>query len=315
MATKRWTAHDIPDLQGTSVLITGGNSGIGLEAARLMAGRGASVALGCRSIEKGERAADDIRSTHRGAAVEVLELDLADLESVAAAAEEAQRRWPHLDLLINNAGVMALPYRQTVDGFEMQFGTNHLGHFALTGRLLPLLLAADEPRVVTVSSFMHRVGRLNLADLDAANGYDKWAVYSMSKLANLLFTFELQRRAERAGTALTATAAHPGYTRTNLQTAGPRMSGANLAAQGWKAVNLVAQSAEMGALPTVYAAVGEKVRGGDYIGPRGLTEIRGYPTKVKATRAARDPVVAAKLWDVSESMTGVTFAGLAGAAT
>ena len=310
--TKRWTADDIPDLHGTTALITGGNSGIGLEAARLMAGRGAQVALGCRNREKGERAAADIRRSDPAAVVEVLELDLADLESVAAAAEEGQRRWQHLDRLINNAGVMALPFRQTVDGFEMQFGTNHLGHFALTGRLLPLLLAAHAPRVVTVSSFMHRVGRLNLANLDAANGYDKWAAYSMSKLANLLFTFELQRRAQRVGAALTAAAAHPGYTRTNLQTAGPRMSGANIAAHGWRAVNLVAQSAEMGALPTVYAAVAEDVRGGDYIGPRGPVEIRGYPTKVKATRAARDPDAAARLWEVSESLTGVSFDGLAG---
>jgi NAD(P)-dependent dehydrogenase (short-subunit alcohol dehydrogenase family) len=308
MLTPGWTPERSPDLDGIRILITGANSGIGLEAARLLAGRGATVILGCRSAEKGRRAMDDVRGTHADANLDLLELDLADLSSVAEAADEARRRWPQLDVLVNNAGVMALPYRQTVDGFEMQFGTNHLGHFALTGRLLPLLLAAPTPRVVTVSSGMHKIGRTDFDNLDGSRGYRKWPAYAMSKLANLQFTFELQRRVDRAGLKLTSAAAHPGYARTNLQTAGPRMAGARLLELAWTAVNAtVTQSARMGALPTVYAAVAVDVEGGDYIGPRGPAEMRGYPVKVKATRAARDADAAARLWEVSQSLTGVTF--------
>ena len=311
MTPASWTSKNIPELHGRTALITGANSGIGLEAARVLAERGARVILGCRDLAKGQSALDDIAAGQPAGEVELLEIDLADLESIAAAAEQAATRWDRLDVLVNNAGVMALPYRQTVDGFEMQFGTNHLGHFALTGRLLPLLLAAPAPRVVTISSGMHKIGRMDFANLDGTKGYRKWPVYGMSKLANLLFTFELHRRAEAAGLPLTAAAAHPGYTRTNLQTAGPRMAGAKLTELIMKAGNaIVTQSPQMGALPTVYAAVAEDVGGGDYIGPGGLAEMRGYPVKVKATRAARDPRDAAKLWEVSESLTGVTFDAL-----
>jgi NAD(P)-dependent dehydrogenase (short-subunit alcohol dehydrogenase family) len=309
MPRSRWTPDDIPDLAGMTALITGANSGIGFEAARLLAAHGAQVTLGCRNLGKAERAATVISQRHPSATVDVVELDLADLSSVAAAAAQMDGRLDHLDILVNNAGVMALPYRQTVDGFEMQFGTNHLGHFALTARLLGLLLSALAPRVVTVSSGMHKIGRMDFDNLDAAKGYRKWPVYGMSKLANLLFTFELQRRADRAGLPLKAVAAHPGYTRTNLQTAGPRMAGAKLAELAFVAANaVVTQSATMGALPTVYAAVAEDVEGGDYIGPRGPAEMRGYPVKVRATRAARNPDVAARLWETSESLTGVAFA-------
>ena len=313
MLAPPWTPADIPDLQGSTVLITGANSGIGLEAARLLAGAGATVGLGCRDVEKGEQALADIRGDHPAASVEVLEVDLADLNSIAVAAEEAARRWQRLDVLVNNAGVMALPYRQTADGFEMQFGTNHLGHYALTGQLLPLLLAAPAPRVVTVSSYMHAVGRMDFDNLDGSRGYRKWSAYGMSKLANLLFTYELQRRATAAGTSLLAAAAHPGYAHTNLQTAGPRMSGARVMEAAWKALNLVVtQSAAMGSLPTVYAAVAQDVCGGDFIGPRAV--LRGYPTKARSTSAARDAGVAAKLWDVSESLTGVVYDELTPAA-
>jgi NAD(P)-dependent dehydrogenase (short-subunit alcohol dehydrogenase family) len=308
MTGPRWTPDDIPDLAGRTALVTGANSGIGFEAARLLAALGARVVLGCRNLGKAEHAATAIRDRHPSATVDVVELDLADLSSVSAAADQAGRRLGHLDILVNNAGVMALPYRQTVDGFEMQFGTNHLGHFALTAQLLGLLRAAPAPRVVTVSSGMHKIGRMDFDNLDGARGYRKWPVYGMSKLANLLFTFELQRRADRAGLQLVAAAAHPGYTRTNLQTAGPRMAGAKLAELAFRAANaVVTQSATMGALPTVYAAVADDVNGGDYIGPRGPAEMRGYPVKVKATRAARNADVAARLWEVSESLTGVTF--------
>lgn len=312
MSRSSWSADDVPDLTGTRILITGGNSGIGLEAARLFAGHGADVVIACRNLDKGRGAVAEIRRTTSNGDVELLELDLADLANVANAAEDFLDRHGSLDVLVNNAGVMALPYRATVDGFEMQFGTNHLGHFALTGQLLPALAAAGAARVVTISSIMHKTGRMDFDNLDASRGYSKWPAYSMSKLANLQFTFELQRRAEQAGLPLIAVAAHPGYTSTNLQGAGPKMAGTSVAQYAWAAVNaVVGQSPARGALPTVYAATAGDVAGGDYIGPRGLAELRGLPVKVGATRAARDPRQAKRLWTVSEELTGVTYEGLA----
>ncbi|MGH8902156.1 MAG: oxidoreductase, partial [Egibacteraceae bacterium] len=217
-----WTARNVGDLSGSLALVTGGNSGIGLEAVRVLASHGARVILACRDPAKGGQAVASVRKEHPHAAVEVLQLDLADLDSVAQAAERVGQRHSRLDILVNNAGVMAVPYRQTLDGFELQFGTNHLGHFALTGRLLALLLAATSARVVTVSSFAHRTGRIDFDNLDGRQGYQKWRAYGQSKLANLLFTFELQRRAEAAGADLVAVAAHPGYAATNLQRRGPQ---------------------------------------------------------------------------------------------
>ena len=307
-----WTVDDIDDLTGTRVLITGGNSGIGREAARILAGANAQVVLACRDVAKGEDAVADIRADAPDADVSILQLDLADLASVEDAAGRFLAEHERLDVLINNAGVMALPYRATVDGFEMQFGTNHLGHFALTGRLLPGLLAAPAARVVTISSGMHKFGRMNFDNLDASKGYSKWPVYSMSKLANLQFTFELQRRAEAAGAPFIAVAAHPGYSSTNLQGAGPRMAGTRVAHHAWGVFNALAgQSSARGALPTVYAATADDVNGGDYIGPDGIGELRGNPTKVGTTRAAKNERQAARLWSISEELTGVRYEGLA----
>jgi NAD(P)-dependent dehydrogenase (short-subunit alcohol dehydrogenase family) len=230
---------------------------------------------------------------------------------VESAGEDFRGRWTSLDVLVNNAGVMALPFRSTVDGFEMQFGTNHLGHFALTGRLLPCLLASPAARVVTVSSGMHKFGRMDFDNLDASQGYSKWQVYSMSKLANLLFTCELQRRFAAAGVDAIAVAAHPGYSSTHLQSAGPKMRGSRVAAGTWRLMNLFGQSAAMGALPTVYAAVAPDVKGSDYIGPSGPGELRGHPVHVRMTRAARNPQDAARLWAASEALTGVVYGALA----
>ncbi|MGH8897368.1 MAG: oxidoreductase [Egibacteraceae bacterium] len=303
-----WTAQDIGDLSGSLVLVTGGNSGIGLAAVRALGGHGAHVLLACRDLAKGDQAAASVRKEHPRAAVEVLRLDLADLGSVAEAAEWVGQRHSRLDVLVNNAGVMAVPYRLTLDGFELQFGTNHLGHFALTGRLLALLLAAPSARVVTVSSSAHRMGRIDFENLDGSRGYRKWRAYSQSKLANLLFTFELQRRAGAAGADLVAVAAHPGYAATNLQRRGPQMSGSRVGERVMGLANrLFAQSPAAGALPALYAATTADVRGGDYIGPDGRGELRGYPTKVGASAAARDPVVAGRLWAVSEELTGVRY--------
>jgi NAD(P)-dependent dehydrogenase (short-subunit alcohol dehydrogenase family) len=301
-----WSSDDISDLTGRRVLVTGANSGIGFEAARMLAGAGATVVLGCRDLAKGESAAERIRAGHPGADVDVLVCDLADLASVEQAARAYAASAASLDVLVNNAGVMALPYRQTADGFEMQLGTNHLGHFALTGRLLDCLLAAPAPRVVTVSSGMHWLGRIDFANLDGSRGYEKWRAYAQSKLANLLFTFELQRRARAGGLDLLAAAAHPGYAATHLQARGPAMAGRVRLARAWSLVNRAfAQDAATGALPTVRAAADPQVSGGDYYGP--LLEARGAPRRTVASPAARSAEVAARLWQVSEELTGVRY--------
>jgi NAD(P)-dependent dehydrogenase (short-subunit alcohol dehydrogenase family) len=301
---RRWTESDVGDLSGRTALVTGGNSGIGREAVRILAEHGAHVLLACRDTAKGAPVAQAL-SGARGR-VDVVALDLADLGLVELAAREVGERIDRLDLLVNNAGVMATPYRRTADGFELQLGTNHLGHYALTARLLPLLLAAPAPRVVTVASSAHRIGAIDFSNLDGRNGYKPWTAYGQSKLANLLFTSELQRRSDAAGAALIAAAAHPGYAATNLQVAGPQMAGRRITAGLMRVANaLVGQSAAMGALPTVYAAVAPEVTGDDYIGPSGIAEARGHPEPVGRSAAARDAEVARRLWDVSAELTGV----------
>jgi NAD(P)-dependent dehydrogenase (short-subunit alcohol dehydrogenase family) len=303
------------DVRGARVVITGGNSGIGLEAARVLARMGANVVLAVRDTAKGERAVREIRHEQPHAEVDVLALDLADLASVRSFASTFQERYAELRLLINNAGVMALPYRRTVDGFEMQFGTNHLGHFALTGLLLPSILAAQGARVVTVSSGAHIGGTIDFSNLDGARRYQRWGVYAQSKLANLLFAYELQRRFEAAGVEAISVACHPGYAATNLQLAGPIMAGSRL----WERVSqfmnwFLAQSAAMGALPTIQAAVAPEINGCDYIGPIGLLGMRGYPGKVRSSPRSYDPELARRLWDVSETLTGVRYEALMTAA-
>jgi NAD(P)-dependent dehydrogenase (short-subunit alcohol dehydrogenase family) len=306
--TKAWTTNDLPDLSGKGIVVTGGNSGIGFQAAREFAFKGASVVLACRSIEKARTAAAQITTAHPHAAVEVMELDLSILESVRNFARTFHAKHRNLHVLCNNAGVMALPHRRTADGFEMQFGTNHLGHFALTGLLLEPLLRTEGARVVTVSSSAHRMGRIQFDDLQWERSYSEWLAYGQSKLANLLFTFELHRRAKRAGANMISVACHPGYAATNLQAAGPRMQGFWLIEAAIDFANrLFAQSAAMGALPLLYAAAAPDVDGGDYIGPDGLGELRGYPTKVSCSASAHDPATARRLWDISEQLTGVRF--------
>jgi NAD(P)-dependent dehydrogenase (short-subunit alcohol dehydrogenase family) len=305
---KPWTADDMPELSGQTIIVTGGNSGIGYEAALQFARKNAHVILGCRSVEKGNAAASQIVASHPGAMVEVMELDLSSLDSVRNFARTFHDSHRALNALVNNAGVMAIPYRRTDDGFEMQFGTNHLGHFALTGLLLDALLGCAGARVVNVSSGAHRMGRIRFDDLQSQNGYYKWLAYGQSKLANLLFTFELQRRADAAGAKLLAVACHPGYAATNLQGAGPRMLGSSGMESFWKMMNSTfAQTGARGALPTLYATTSPDVAGGDYIGPDGFAEMWGNPTKVKCSTAAKDAAVAAQLWEVSEQLTKVHF--------
>jgi len=296
----RWTADEIPDLSGRTAVVTGGNSGIGYHTAQELAGHGARVVVASRSADKGRAAVREI-----GAGAEWAPLDLADLASVRAFADQFSGP---LDLLVNNAGVMMIPRQLTADGFEMQLGTNHLGHFALTGLLLPALLTSGgQPRVVTVSSGEHHKGSIDFDDLMGERSYGQMRAYQHSKLANLLFTFELQRRADAAGVDLLSVAAHPGFASTNL--------GHN-AAGAWRLVvriaQLTAQPAARGALPTLYAATAAGVRGGDYFGPDGRGEQRGYPKRVSASAAAHDAATAQRLWTVSEDLTGVRYAAFAG---
>jgi len=301
----RWTASDIPDQTGRLAVVTGANSGLGLVTARELARAGATVVVACRNTGKGEEAANTIRAAVPGARIEVEELDLASLSSVHAFASRLAAERDQLDLLINNAGVMAPPRRLTVDGFESQIGTNHLGHFALTGLLLGMLLAAPSPRVVTVSSGAHRMGRISFDDLQGERRYQHWLAYGQSKLANLLFCFELQRRASGAGTNLESMAAHPGYAATNLQSAGPGIAVERW--MMWAANRVVAQSAEMGALPTLYAATVPDLPGGTFIGPDSRGEMRGHPHVVTASGRAYDGASAARLWGISEELTGVHY--------
>jgi NAD(P)-dependent dehydrogenase (short-subunit alcohol dehydrogenase family) len=304
-----WTISDLPDLTGRTALITGANSGLGYETALALAGCGASVTMAVRDLVKGEQAAAEIRRAHPGSSVTVDRLDLASLASIREFALQWATTHPDgLDLLINNAGVMAIPHRRTADGFEMQIGTNHLGHFALTGLLLPALVARHRSRVVTVSSSAHRMGRLNLGDLMSERRYRAWGAYGQSKLANLLFTGELQRRLDQAHLSVKAMAAHPGYAHTNLQTASARMKGKSLQVRITDRMNdVLAQSAAMGALPTLFAATAPGLPGDSYVGPDGFMEMRGYPQLVGRNARATDAADAARLWTLSEELTGVTY--------
>jgi NAD(P)-dependent dehydrogenase (short-subunit alcohol dehydrogenase family) len=303
---QHWTKDNIPDLQGKTAIVTGANSGLGFEDTKALAAKGAHVVMACRNLEKAEAAADTIQREIPGASLKVQLLDLASLESIRDFAREFNNHYDRLEILINNAGLMAIPQRKTADGFEMQFGTNHLGHFALTGLLLVKLLAAETARIVTVSSDLHKQGRVNFEDLNSEREYNKWAAYGQSKLANLLFAYELQRRLERVQTNVISVASHPGYAATNLQRKGPEMSGASLQGLLMSLSNLVfAQSAEKGALPTLYAATAPGVKGGEYYGPGGFLGMRGYPEKVQSSERSYDNEVAERLWEVSEQLTGV----------
>ncbi len=261
--------------------------------------------LAVRNTDKGERAVDEISTAVASADLQLEALDLADLSSVRAFAQRVADQRERLDLLVNNAGVMAPPRRLTKDGFESQFATNHLGHFALTGLLLSTLLAAPEPRVVTLSSTMHRIGTIRFADPQWSHGYNNWLAYGQSKLANLMFCFELDRRANGAGTPLKSVAAHPGYAATNLQFAGPGRSYERWALEVGN--KLFAQSAEMGALPTLYAATVEDLAGGSFIGPDGFMEQHGNPHIVTAASKAYNRECWRRLWELSEQLTGVSF--------
>jgi NAD(P)-dependent dehydrogenase (short-subunit alcohol dehydrogenase family) len=298
--TKKWTTDDVPDQHGRLAVVTGANTGLGFETAQVLAGRGASVVLAVRDIEKGKRAAARIAGTAPGADVTVQPLDLTSLDSIRATADELGAAQPRIDLLINNAGVMFTPKQTTSDGFELQFGTNHLGHFALTGLLLEQMLPVPDSRVVTVSSIMHRVrARINFDDLRGERSYSRVAAYSQSKLANLMFTYELQRRLSDAGATI-AVAAHPGLANTELTRNSPAIAAFFYA-------RVMSQNAAMGALPVLRAATDPAVLGGQYYGPRGFFGARGYPKLAESSRRSHDSAIQRRLWTVSEELTGVTF--------
>ena len=304
MAAK-WTARDISSQTGRIAVVTGANSGLGKSIARELARAGASVTIAVRDSDKGEQAAADIRRDVASADLSEQRLDLADLASVRSFAEAFAADHDHVDVLVNNAGIMAPPRRLTADGFESQIGTNHLGHFALTGLLLPTLLAAPAPRVVTMSSEAHWIGKMRFDDLQFERGYNNWRAYGQSKLANLMFCFELARRATEADTALVSVAAHPGYAATNLQFAGP----AHWYERAFMTVGnkVIAQSADMGALPALYAATVPDLPSGSFVGPDGFLGGRGHPHVVSAAAKAYDAEAWNRLWELSEQLTGVTY--------
>ncbi|MFE2285325.1 oxidoreductase [Streptomyces sp. NPDC059443] len=313
-----WKAAHVPDQSGRTAVVTGANSGIGYFAARELARHGASVVLACRSAARGRAAEVQMRTEVPGADVEFMPLDLADLATVREFAQGYAQRHGTLDLLVNNAGVMALPFGRTVDGFETQFGVNHLGHFALTGLLLPrLLAAAPGARIVNLSSGFHALGDVDHADLNGERNYRRWIAYGRSKTANLLFTHELARRLAAAGSGIVAAAAHPGYASTNLHVAATPQAGTTLTSRIAVAANnlgntigngVIAQSAASGALPTLYAATAPGVRPDEFIGPR--LGFRGAPARSWRAKWTLDDKSGERLWAASEKLTGVSYTSL-----
>ena len=296
--TEKWTTRNIPNLTGKVAIVTGANSGIGFETAKALAAKGAEVVLACRNLEKANLAQKEIRSMGRKAKLEIIHLDLADLTSVRKFADIFKSKYQSLDLLINNAGIMIPPFTKTADGFEVQFGANHLGHFALTGLLLDVILSTPNARIVNVSSSAHRMGTgtIEFDNLNAEKGYHPASAYAQSKLANLLFTLELNRKLVEFGSDVIATAAHPGWTVTELQ------KGFLHTVSEW-----LGQKPEIGALPTLQAALDPGAGRNHYFGPGGFMEMRGYPRKVETSEAAKDSNLAQCLWVVSEELTGVNY--------
>lgn len=299
MKQTKWDSTNIIDQTGKIVIVTGCASGIGLETASVLASKNATIIMAVRNLEKGETAQNLIKKNFPTADIRIMELDLASLSSVIAFTEKFKLAFSRLDLLINNAGVMIPPYQKTTDGFELQMGTNHLGHFALTGILIDLIKSTKESRIVNVSSMAHKAGNINFNDLNwEKRKYKKWGAYGDSKIANLYFTFSLQKRLEKEKSHIIVAAAHPGYTATKLQ----RHMGVFSVLK-----HVFAQSIPMGALPTLYAATAKDVKSGNFFGPSGFMEIKGYPKKVVSNTRSQDPQIAEKLWKISEKLTGITY--------
>lgn len=307
MKTK-WTYNDIPSQEGRVAIVTGANSGLGYYTAKGLAGKGCEVIMACRDIKKGEEAKTALLKMHPSAKLKVMELDLSDLESVRSFTGTYKSEYTALDLLINNAGLMAIPLRRTAQGFEMQFGVNHLGHFALTALLFDLMKTTERSRIVNVSSAAHKIGEIRFDDINWNNGYNKWKAYGMSKLANIHFTHELADKVAARGMYIRVVAAHPGYADSKLIEKGPEMNGRQLMVRAGRFANsLVAQSTEMGALPQLFAATSPEAVHRGFYGPGGFGGMRGYPQRTYPQRQKVSKDVQQRLWDLSEKMTGVTF--------
>ena len=309
MTSTDWTATDMPDMHDQTVIVTGANSGLGYEATKAFARKGARVILACRSVDRGKDAVRSIREEIPNASLAVGKLDLASLESIRRFADGLLEDDTPIDVLCNNAGVMAIPRRETDDGFETQFGVNHLGHFALTGLLLDRICETNgQSRIVTHSSGVHERGAIDFDDLHSEQSYDKWDAYAQSKLANLLFAYELDRRLTQTDADAISVACHPGYAATNLQRRGPEMEGSRLKTALMGLANaLFGQPAEQGAWPLLYAATHPELSGGEYVGPGGLLNMRGTPTMQESSDRSYDEAVADRLWDVSTELTGVSY--------
>lgn len=303
---QEWTKKNIPSLEGKIIIVTGGNSGLGYESVKAFAEKGAQVIMTCRNVTKGEHARNHILHHCKDAKIEVMQLDLMSLRSVRAFANEFKSRYSHLHVLLNNAGIMRVPFKLTEDGIESQQATNHFGHFALTGLLLDVLRATPGARVVSVSSMAHRMGDMNFDNLlyEGGKDYSPWKAYGRSKLENLLFTFELQRFFEANNMPAMAIAAHPGVSGTNLFS---HIGGNKIQKLFRPIFDLFVQTPYMGALPQIRACVDQQVQGGEYYGPDGRGEMKGYPVKVNPSELAQNTEVAAKLWKASEEITGVKF--------
>ena len=308
MASDRFDASSVPALSGRTALVTGANSGLGFEISRVLVKKGARLLFAVRDPERGAAALARLMAETPGAEVVPLALDLADLKSIRSMAETVASGQNRLDLLFNNAGVMAIPRRETAQGFEMQLGTNHFGHFALTGLLLPLLRRTPGSRVITTSSLLHRRGIMNFEDLDGRKRYTSYGAYGQSKLANLLFAYELDRRLKAAGVPVLSLACHPGYSATNLQTVGAKMEKNPIkeVVSGWMNA-VLAQPASQGALTALYAAVRPEMKGGEFIGPDGFMAMRGFPVPEVSNDRSRSVEDAVRLWKISEERTGVSY--------
>lgn len=307
MSKEQWTTEDIPDLSGKVIIVTGGNVGLGYESVKAFAEKGATTILASRSIERGETAKAEIEKGNTSGTIEVMKLDLADLEGIKGFVEEFKSRFDRLDVLLNNAGIMMSPYFKTKDGFEAQMGINHLGHFALTGQLLDLIKKTPGSRVVNVSSGAHKSGSMDFNNLlfEGGSGYAPMRAYGRSKLANLLFTYELQRRFENHNLDAISVASHPGFSRTDLARYMVKKFYVRLL---FPLSHLFSQSAAMGALTQIRAAVDPGVRGGDYYGPKkGRSEMAGYPQLVESNAASHNKEDAQRLWEVSEKLTGICY--------
>ncbi|MEM6283549.1 MAG: oxidoreductase [Chloroflexota bacterium] len=303
----KWTQNDIPNMDGKVVIITGANSGLGFESTKAIAARGATIVMACRNLEKGEKARQDVLKLEPGATLDLMQLDNASLDSVRAFADAFKAKYDRLDLLLNNAGVMAIPRKLTDDGFETQLGVNHLAHFALTGLLLDVIVSTPNARIHNVSSSANYMGSMNFDDLMGEQSYDRWGAYGQSKLANILFTFELQKRLKAAGYDTIANTSHPGLVMTNLQTTSVEQSGTGFEAFLYRIVEpLMAQDVSMGVLPQLFGSTAAGARGGVFYGPKTFN-LRGYPAEKKANDEAYDDAALARFWAMSEELTGVTY--------